>query len=74
MGQRVECEVEDCDVAHPESGRMVPGVIVTCMECDHSEECMGQSGRSVRRALAQMSENCPEGLDAYYVPDEERPD
>ena len=62
----VECTVEECDIEN-DSGRMVPGVVVTCGACDHSEESFGQSGRSISRCLALLRENCPEGEKNFYV-------
>lgn len=62
---KVECEVENCDVEF--QGRMIPGVVVICTQCDHAEEAGGRSDASVRRCLAQMRENCPEGENNFYV-------
>lgn len=62
---KVECEVEDCDVEF--KGRMIPGVLVTCTACEHSEEAGGRTDKSVNRCLAQMRENCPEGESNFYV-------
>lgn len=64
----IECEVEDATVEGCD------GVVVTCGECGHAEESRGTGGGSVRRCLALLRENCPEGAKAFYVPDEERPD
>lgn len=68
MSDRMECEVEYAQLTNDE-GREVPGVIVTCTGCDHSTESYGQSERSVRRCLALMRDECPEGQENYYVAD-----
>ena len=67
MGRKIECTVEDCDVEF--KGRMIPGVVVTCIECEHAEEAGGRTNRSVNRCLAQMCENCPQGEGNFYVPE-----
>ena len=65
MSNKVECTVEDCTVEF--KGRQIPGVLVTCGECEHAEECGGRSDASVKRALMQLRENCPEGRNHFYV-------
>ncbi len=40
--------------------RYVPGVRVTCSKCAHVTESFGQRGRSLRRCLKAMREECPE--------------
>jgi len=61
MGRRVECEVRSATV----EGR--PGVEVTCTDCDHTTQSMGESDRSIKRCLALMREECPDGEDNFYV-------
>jgi hypothetical protein len=63
---RVECEVEytELDGSH---GQEVPGVIVSCTRCSHSEQSFGQGEASVRRCLALLRENCPNGEENFYV-------
>lgn len=66
---RVAVTVEDVQVGG------VPGVSVECSECEHVVTCRGVSQRSVRRALAQLRETCPEGAENFYVdPDVESRD
>lgn len=62
---RVACEVEECEVEF--KGRMIPGLCVTCTRCEHSCEVGGTSDASVRRALATLKEECPQGESNYYV-------
>lgn len=69
MGRRIECEVRSKQVEF--NGRMIDGVEVTCTDCGHVETAGGESSASVRRCLAQMRENCPEGEDNFYVGDDE---
>lgn len=63
---RVECEVSHV-LVELENGPTVNGVQVTCNECGHEEHCAGETARSVRRALMQCRENCPEGQENFYV-------
>jgi len=44
----------------------VEGVVVTCSQCRHRIESFGTSKRSVRRCLALMREQCPEGGNNFY--------
>ena len=63
---RVECEVEYTELENT-SGREIQGVIVHCQRCSHSEQSFGQGDASVRRCLALLRENCPNGEENYYV-------
>lgn len=65
---RVECEVEYEDLEGEYTD--VPGVVVTCLRCDHCEESFGQTERSIRRCLLLMRENCPHGENNFYVEEE----
>lgn len=65
----VPCVIEEVEVEN-ESGRMVPGVMATCTECDHSVESFGTQGASIRRCLAVMREECPKGENNFYVEEE----
>lgn len=68
MGRKVDCEVSATQVEL--DGRWLDGVCVSCTRCEHYEEVAGESDRSVRRGLALLRENCPEGEDNYYVTDD----
>jgi hypothetical protein len=58
-----------------EQGRMVPGCVATCGECDHKEQSYGQGIASQKRCLAMLRENCPEGKSNFYVdPDSDEDD
>lgn len=63
---KVECEVDYTELENAE-GREVPGVIVTCSRCSHSEESFGQGEASVRRCFALLRENCPNREENYYT-------
>lgn len=65
---RVQCKVEETDLEN-DDGREVEGVIVTCLECGHQTESFGTSERSIKRCLALMCEECPEGENNFYVAD-----
>lgn len=69
MNKKIECDVTPTSVEF--QGRDVLGVRVTCSACDHWEEAGGRSARSVRKCLAMLRENCPEGEKNFYVADEE---
>lgn len=61
----VFCDVEETEIEN-EDGRMVPGTVATCEECDHQTESFGTSERSVKRCLVLMREQCPNGEDNFY--------
>jgi hypothetical protein len=63
---RVKCEVEEVELEN-DAGLMVDGVQATCTQCDHQTESFGTSEASVRRCLALMREECPEGEENFYV-------
>jgi len=58
---RVECEVDEEMV----EGRR--GVIATCSMCGYQTESYGTSEASVKRCLALMREECPDGKRNFYV-------
>lgn len=64
---RVECEVEEDDLEGDHG--TVKGVVVTCSRCGHVVESFGTTGRSIRRCLAMLKEECPNGESNYYVAD-----
>ena len=65
---KVECEIEEIQVEF--NGRMIPGVMATCLHCDHAAEAGGRSDASVRRCLLKLRETCPEGEENYNVEEE----
>lgn len=69
MGERIECVIEH-DVDVEQDGRTLKGVRATCTCCDAVTEAFGTSGKSVRRCLAQMREECEQGEDAYFFADD----
>lgn len=62
---KVECEVEAVELEGDHA--TVDGVCATCTRCGHEVEVFGTSERSVRRGLATMREECPEGEDNFYT-------
>lgn len=62
---RVHCEVEYVELEN-DDGREVPSVCVSCTRCGHETESFGQGDASVKRCLALMREECPEGEDNFY--------
>ena len=59
--QRVECDVENTVT----DGR--PSVTVTCTACEHSTTSFGRGEGSIKRCLALLREECPEGEKNFYV-------
>lgn len=70
---RVECEVTAAELEN-DNGLLIDGVCVTCSRCGHEAESFGTSGRSVRRCLVMLREECPEGESNFYVVDDEGDD
>lgn len=63
---RVECEVEEV-VLENDEGREIDGVRVVCDRCGHCTESLGTTGRSVRRCLVLLREECPRHEENFYV-------
>jgi hypothetical protein len=63
---KVRCEVEEVNLQN-EKGYLAPGVRVTCGRCGHETESFGTSEVSIRRCLALLREECPEGESNFYV-------
>ena len=66
MGRRVECEISAATLTN-DDGREIDGVQAECSRCGHTTESFGTSDASVRRCLAIMREQCPEGEENFYV-------
>lgn len=45
----------------------VEGVAATCSRCGHETESFGTTEASIRRSLALLREECPNGEWNYYV-------
>ena len=69
MSRKVECEVSATEVEIDD--RTLDGVEVECGRCGHIEEAAGTTERSVKRCLAMLRENCPNGESNFYVADED---
>lgn len=67
---KVICEVEETDL-EGDDGRIIPGVIVRCSECDHEVQCYGVTERSVKRCLAMLHEQCPSGAENFYTTEDD---
>jgi len=67
---RVPVTIEEAELETDE-GRMIDGVVAICTRCDHEVESYGTSERSVKRCLALMREECPEGESNFYVDENE---
>lgn len=62
---RVKCTVEEITMEGDHGD--VDGICVRCGECDHEVEVFGTTGRSIRRALVMLREECPEEAQNFYV-------
>ena len=58
---QVPCEINSTTI----EGR--PGVEATCTECGHTTQSFGDGEPSIKRCLALMREECPEGQSNFYV-------
>ena len=67
---KVVCDVEETDL-EGDDGRIIPGVVVRCTECDHEVQSYGTSQRSIRWCLAILAEECPIKGDNFYCTDED---
>lgn len=63
---KVECEVE-LSTDYNDDNREVECVVVTCMKCGHETKSWGYGEASIKRCMALMNEECPEGEKNYYV-------
>jgi hypothetical protein len=70
---RVQCEVEEVELEGDHSAS-VPVVQLTCSRCDHATSAFGTSGRSIRRCLVAMREECPRGESNYYTAEDQDDD
>ena len=64
---KIECDIEDTVLYNDEYDVDVPGVTATCQRCGHSTESFGTGERSVRRCLAMLRNECPNGEHNFYV-------
>jgi hypothetical protein len=62
---RVSCAVVEIEMEGDHAA--VEGVQVECSRCGHQTESYGTSGASVRRCLAGLREECPNGESNFYV-------
>jgi hypothetical protein len=65
----VRVTVEETEVEN-DSGRMIPGLKLTCSQCNHSVEVYGTHAQSARRGAMMLREECPEGGENYYKVEE----
>lgn len=67
MGKRVKVSVVEKTIEDEDDGHEGPGVEATCLECNHKTQSFGQTDRSIRRCLVLMRDECPAGLENFYV-------
>lgn len=63
---KVECEVEETELEGDHDADNIPGVCVTCNRCGHETISYGTGEASVRRCLALLREECPNGESNFY--------
>jgi hypothetical protein len=64
---KVYCRIEDDEVEHEDSGRVVPGVVATCLRCGHVTKAYGTGEGSRKRCLCLMRDECPNAENNYYA-------
>lgn len=65
MSEPIACELEYTTLEN-DDGRYIESVELTCSECGHKTTSFGVGDRSVKRCLALMREECPEGQRNFY--------
>lgn len=63
---KVSCRIEE-EERDNSKGRSVKGICATCTLCDHKTFSFGTGENSIKRCLATMREECPEGEKHYYI-------
>ncbi len=66
---KIKCDIEEITL-EGDYDNEVPGIMATCSKCGHSTESYGTSESSIKRCLALMNEECPEGEDNFYEEDD----
>lgn len=61
---RVDCDVDEIEMQGVTGP--VEGLCVTCSKCEEEAKVFGRSGRSLRRALLTLREDCPMKEQNYY--------
>jgi hypothetical protein len=69
--RRVLCEVEETELDGDYS--TVEGVCATCSRCGHETESYGTTDASVKRCLAMLRDECPNGERNFYIAGASRP-
>lgn len=64
----VECVLEDTLVANPKGGKPIPGICITCGDCDHAVESPGKAedGAAVTKLLQELRRTCKQNEKNYY--------
>lgn len=63
---RIRVDFEEVEMTN-DYGGSTAGVVARCSKCGHETESFGTGEGSQKRCLAVMNEECPEGLNAFYV-------
>ena len=69
---RVPCVIDEVELEGDHGP--VDSISAQCQRCEHVTESFGTSEASVKRCLALMREECPEGERNFYVDSEDYTD
>jgi hypothetical protein len=67
---RVRAEIDEITQEN-EEGQLIDSVSATCSRCEHETVSYGTSDESIKRCLALLREECPEGENNFYVSNRE---
>lgn len=67
---QVAAEIEEADI-EDEADQIRPGICATCTRCGHETLSYGTSEASIKRCLALLREECPQGETNFYVADDD---
>lgn len=62
----VPCRIEE-ETRENEDNKKIKGICATCTLCDHKTFSFGTSENSIKRCLAEMRKECPEGEEHFYI-------
>lgn len=63
---RIKAEIDETELDN-ERGRSVAGVTATCSRCGHVTQSFGTEEPSVKRCLAILNAECPNGENNFYI-------
>lgn len=66
---RIYVDVEEVELEN-DDGYPVQSVTATCRRCEHQTESFGTDTPSVKRCLALLRDECPNGESNFYTTDD----